>query len=356
MKLVTFGVLGPTGLIKRLGAQLGEEFNEVIVDLNNAYAFSLATETDEPLPREIANVRTPPDLIGWLRGGHKSREAADQAVQLVERRWSAEPTYSSADWGKLWYNRGEVRLFAPLPRPNSIRDFSIYEEHMTRAPGATGGKRPTWWRWPPYYKGNPDSVVGPEDPIPYPYYTKRLDLEPEIGIVVGKAGRNLSVEEAQNHIAGYTIFIDCSARDGNARESFGPAKRKDFCNVLGPCLVTPDEIDAGKLAVRVIVDGEVWFEGNTGHRRNFTPAQLVAFASDQETIQPGDVLGTGTVGLGCSMDMHRWPQVGQTFTVEVEGIGSLTHRVVEGDQGNGITLYGMDGLLPAPPDAATSPD
>jgi 2-keto-4-pentenoate hydratase/2-oxohepta-3-ene-1,7-dioic acid hydratase in catechol pathway len=356
MRLVTFGVLGPTGLVRRLGAQLGEGFGKSIVDLNNAYAFYLASETDETLPREIANVRTPPDLIGWLRGGPRSREAAHLAVQFVERLWDTERKYSYADWGKLWYDRSEVRLLAPLPRPNSIRDFSIYEEHMTRAPGATGAKRPTWWRWPPYYKGNPDSVIGPEDPIPYPYYTKRLDLEPEVGIVVGKAGRNLTPEQAQEHIAGYTVFIDCSARDGNARETFGPAKRKDFCNVLGPCLVTPDEIDEGNLAVRVIVDGETWFDGNTGHLRNFTPAQLVAYASDHETIQPGDLLGTGTVGLGASMDTHRWPQVGQTVTIEIEGIGALTHPIVAGDHGNGITLHGMTGLLPAPPDAATTPD
>src|SRR5687768_15715069 len=156
MKLVTFGMLGPTGMVRRLGAQLDEGFHGAIVDLNNAYACYLATETDEPLPREIANVRTPPDLIGWLRGGAKSREAAEQAVRHVQWMWDTERKYAYADWGKLWYEREEVRLFAPLPRPNSIRDFSIYEEHMTRAPGATGAKRPTWWRWPPYYKGNPD--------------------------------------------------------------------------------------------------------------------------------------------------------------------------------------------------------
>ena len=218
---------------------------------------------------------------------------------------------------------------------------------MTQA-GGSGQKRAAWYRWPPYYKGNPDSVIGPEDPIPYPDYTEKLDLEPEIGIVVGREGTNLTVEQAADYIAGYTIFIDCSCRDGNEREPFGPAKRKDFANVLGPCLATADEIAEGNLTVRVIVDGETWFEGNTGHRRNFTPAHLVAFASDNETLHPGDVLGTGSVGLGCSMDLHRWPRVGQTFTVEVEGIGSLTHRIVEGARGPGYVLHGMEGLIEAP--------
>ena len=85
------------------------------------------------------------------------------------------------------------------------------------------------------------------------------------------------------------------------------------------------------------------------------PAQLVAFSSDSETLHPGDVIGTGTVGLGCSMDLHEWPKVGQTFAVEVKGIGSLTHRIVAGDSAVDYVLHGMDGLLPIPPDLGPSP-
>ncbi|MEA2639313.1 MAG: hypothetical protein QOF51_707 [Chloroflexota bacterium] len=344
MKLVTFSVNTPVGEMRRLGALLDGTFEGPIVDLTAAYATFLATETDEPTPRELAALRTPPDMIGWLRGAHRSREAADQALDFVRRRTHATV---GLDGARLTYRREDVRLLAPLPRPASIRDFSIYEEHMSLAEPPSP-KRPAWYRYPPYYKGNPDSMIGPEDPIPYPYYTKKLDLEPEIGIVVGRAGRNLTIEQARAHIAGYTIFIDCSARDGHEREPLGPSKRKDFCNVLGPCLVTADELDDMNLRVRVIVDGEVWFDGHSGYKRNFTAAQLVAFASDNETLQPGDLLGTGTVGLGCSMDIHKWPQVGQTFTVEMEGIGSLTHRIVAGDQVVDYVLNGMDGLVPVP--------
>jgi 2-keto-4-pentenoate hydratase/2-oxohepta-3-ene-1,7-dioic acid hydratase in catechol pathway len=118
-----------------------------------------------------------------------------------------------------------------------------------------------------------------------------------------------------------------------------------FANVLGPCLVTADELDEGNLAVRVIVDGETWFEGNTGGHRNWTPAHVLALAYDNETLHPGDVIGTATVGLGCSMDLHRWPQVGQTLCVEVEGIGSLTHRIVRGEE---VVDYGMDGVIEPP--------
>jgi 2-keto-4-pentenoate hydratase/2-oxohepta-3-ene-1,7-dioic acid hydratase in catechol pathway len=353
MKLVTFAVQTPIGQAVRLGALIDGHQGGRTVDLTSAYAAYLAFETDEPTPRELAALRTPPDMIGWLQGQHKAREAAEQAIGFARRRLDAEANPIGLDDARLVFARSEIRLLAPLPRPRTLRDFSIYEEHMTQA-GGSGEKRPAWYRWPPYYKGNPDSVIGPEDQIPYPYYTEKLDLEPEIGIVIGRQGSNLTIAEAGDYIAGYTIFMDCSCRDGHEREPFGPSKRKDFANVLGPCLVTPDEIDEGNLAVRVIVDGETWFEGNTGHRRNFTPAHLVAFASDNETLHPGDVLGTGTVGLGCSMDMHRWPQVGQTFTIEVEGIGSLTHRIVQGERVVDHVLNGMDGLVPVPRQAAVA--
>jgi 2-keto-4-pentenoate hydratase/2-oxohepta-3-ene-1,7-dioic acid hydratase in catechol pathway len=349
VKLVTFAVSTAVGALQRLGALVDGHQDGRVVDLTAAYAAYLAAETDEPTPRELAALRVPPDMIGWLRGAHKSREAAEQALAFARLRFDGGPNPLGLDEARLAYSRSEVRLLAPLPRPRTLRDFSIYEEHMTQT-GERSDKRPAWYRWPPYYKGNPDSVIGPEDPIPYPYYTQKLDLEPEIGIVVGREGTNLTIEQAWNHIAGYTIFIDCSARDGHEREPFGPSKRKDFANVLGPCLVTADELDEGNLAVRVVVDGETWFEGNTGHRRNWTPAHLLAFASDNETLHPGDVIGTGTVGLGCSMDLHRWPRVGQTFSVEVEGIGSLTHRIVAGEQVTDYVLHGMHGLIEAPND------
>jgi 2-keto-4-pentenoate hydratase/2-oxohepta-3-ene-1,7-dioic acid hydratase in catechol pathway len=338
MKLVTFSVPTPVGRITRLGAMLD---GDRIVDLTAAYAAYLAAETDEPTPHSLAALRTPPDMIGWLRAAHKGREAAELAIGFASSSQAKR-----IDGQQLLFQRGEVRLLSPLPRPRSLRDYSIYEEHMSTRPDAV--KKPAWYRWPPYYKGNPDSIVGPEDPIPYPYYTQKLDLEPEIGIVIGREGRNLTYEQARDYIAGYTILIDCSARDGQEREPFGPTKRKDWCTVLGPCLVTPDELDEGDLTVRVVVDGETWFEGNTGHRRAFRPEQLVAYASDNETVHPGDLLGTGTVGLGCSVDLGRWPQVGQTFSVEVEGIGRLSHTIVQGEHVVDYTLRGLDCLLTPP--------
>lgn len=103
-----------------------------------------------------------------------------------------------------------------------------------------------------------------------------------------------------------------------------------------------------------MVDGDVWFDGNSGHRANLRPEHLVAYASDSQMMMPGDVLGTGTVGLDCSMEMGKWPQVGQTFTIEIEGIGSLTHPIVAGEEVVSYIGNGMDGQVPVPPGVAPS--
>ncbi len=346
MKIVTFEVATPLGPVKRIGVLIDGHQDGRIADLTSSYAAYLEQETDEPTPVELAQLRTPPDMIGWLRGAHKSREAAEKAVHFIRRRLELGPSPVGTDGTKLVYLAGEVRLLSPIPRPRTLRDFSTYAEHMSRS-DRQKEKKPHWYTHPPYYKGNVDNIVGPGDPIPYPYYTKKLDLELEVGVIVGKKGSDLSVEEARDCIAGYTILIDPSCRDGYEREPFGQTKRKDFCTALGPCIVTRDEIDENNLKVKITVDGEVWFEGNTGARRSFMPEHLLAYLSDNETIFPGDVVGTGTLSLSCSMDHHRWIKTGQTAVFEVEGIGRMTHTVVPGRH---IVdhVSGMKGLIERP--------
>ncbi|HWG06797.1 MAG TPA: fumarylacetoacetate hydrolase family protein [Beijerinckiaceae bacterium] len=347
MKLVTFRVTTPVGPQDRLGILLDDSQNGRIVDVTTAYAEYLKAETDEPTPEGLAHLRTPPDMIGWLRGGRKSREAADAALDYVRGLLVKESDPRASNGATIVYKSKSVRLLAPIPRPHSIRDCSIYLQHMMRA-GKRSEKRPAWYTNPPYYKGNPDAVVGPGEDVPFPYYTQKLDLEIELGIIVGKVGRNLTVAQAREHIAGFTILIDPSARDGHERESFGPTKRKDFATGLGPCIVTCDAIEENNLKVKVTCDGETWFEGNTGEPRSFLPEQLVAYISDSETIHPGDVIGTGTIGFGCSMDYHKWPQVGQVMTFEIEGIGIMSHRIVAGEHVVDHVL-GMKGLIEKPP-------
>jgi 2-keto-4-pentenoate hydratase/2-oxohepta-3-ene-1,7-dioic acid hydratase in catechol pathway len=213
------------------------------VDLTSAYTAYLKDETDEPTPEGLAALRTPPDMIGWLRGDRRSREAAELALAYVRRRGEDESEREAGGGRRLVFRRSSVRLLAPVPRPNTLRDFSIYHEHMSKAWGEPRPHPAHYYRKPPYYKGNPDNVLGPDDPFPFPSYSDQLDLELEIGIVIGRGGINLSYEAAKQAIAGYTILIDASARDRHADEMFGPAKSKDFGTTLGPYLVTADEVD-----------------------------------------------------------------------------------------------------------------
>lgn len=352
MKLVTFEASGPLGRARRLGALLGGDESGGIVDLTAAFAKHLATETAEPTPREYAALRTPPDMIGWLRAGHEGRSAAEKAVAYARAHRDA----AGLDGERLVHDRSTIRLLAPVPRPPSFRDFYIYEEHMTRAQRPTEAqprmlqKAAIWYRNPVYYKGSCTAIAGPEDPVPFPYYTEFLDLEIELGIVVGKEGRNLSVAEAAQCIAGYCILVDSSCRDGQEREPFGPNKRKDFHTAIGPWLVTADEVDPEALPCRLEVDGELWFEGSTGAPHNFSPAQLVAYISDNETVYPGDLLGTGTIGFGCSMDIHKWIKVGQTARFAIDGLGAMALKVVAGEH---VVSHvkGMKGHLEPPPRA-----
>jgi len=343
MKLATFQIQTLVGPLRRIGAVLDEGADPLIADLTSSYTAYLATETDEPTPRELALLRTPPDMIGFLRGAHKSREAAEQALAFVRKR----PDARGLGGEQLTFRRSEVQLLAPVPRPNSLRDFSIFETHMSKARETPAPKPGHWFRKPPYYKGNPDNILGPEDPFPYPSYTDMLDLEFEIGIIVGRGGINLSPDEAKQAIAGYTILIDHSARDRQRDEFLGPTKAKDFGTTLGPYLVTPDEADEGNLKCRFLVDGEVWWEGSTSEPRSFLAHHLVAYASDQEMLHPGDLLGTGTIGMSCSMDTKRWIKVGQTARFEVEKLGVLEQKVVA-FKGADYARNGMDGLLKAP--------
>lgn len=342
MRLVSFEIPSPVGPLRRLGALLERTEASPIVDLRAAFGAYLVSETREPTPRQFADLRMPPDMIGWLRAGHEGFSAASNALAFMERN----PTTLGVDGERTIYQRDEVKLLAAVPEPLSFYGYSTYLDHMTRA-DPPWQKKPAYYKSPPYYTGSPRSVKGPEDPVTWPYYTKRLDLELEIGIVVGREGRNLSQAEAHEYIAGYTIIIDSSARDGYDREPFGPNKRKSFHTGMGAWLVTPEEVDLSDLQCKIEVDGEVWFEGSTGAPRSFTPADIVAYASDNETIRPGDVYATGTISYACSMDHHHWLKIGQVATFSIEQLGSMSLKVVEGEHVVDH-VNGMAGLCEAP--------
>lgn len=224
-----------------------------------------------------------------------------------------------------------ARLLAPL-RPRSLRDFLAFEGHLNNAMVRLGRPIPVeWYSVPAYYKGMPDTVIGPDEEIPWPFYTEKLDHELELAAIIGRRGKDIAREEALSYIFGYTIWNDVSARDVQTRElpvGMGPAKAKDWdgSNVLGPCIVTADELHANNLRMTVRVNGEVWGEDTSAHMHH-TFADMIAYASQAQTLYPGDVFGSGTAARGSGLEQDRWLKEGDIVEMDIEGIGLLRNRI-----------------------------
>jgi 2-keto-4-pentenoate hydratase/2-oxohepta-3-ene-1,7-dioic acid hydratase in catechol pathway len=325
MKLVTFEVFTPVGPIRRIGAIQQNR----IVDLNMGYTRYLADKYGNSQSYELAAAMLPPDMIAFFRRGKEGKDRAKLTIDYVGK-CQVKGSLLGPRGEKIVYEINEARLKAPVPRPNSLRDYLTFEGHASFS-----GKRQLdkgWYEMPVCYKGNPDTVIGPDEVIIWPAFTDLLDYELEYGIYIGKEGKNIPRERAEEYIAGYTIFNDVSARDIQLKEMLaggvGPAKGKDTCSVMGPCLVTPAEVDPMNLRMIARVNGEVWSENNSGSAYWSWP-QIIEFVSMDETLYPGDFLGSGTVEGGCGMELNRWIQPGDVIELEVEGIGILRNRVGE---------------------------
>jgi 2-keto-4-pentenoate hydratase/2-oxohepta-3-ene-1,7-dioic acid hydratase in catechol pathway len=223
------------------------------------------------------------------------------------------------------------RLLAPL-RPRSLRDFLTFKGHLDNVMPRLGREiAPEWFDVPAYYKGMPDTVIGPGDEIPWPAYADRLDHELELAAVIGKSGKDVRAEDAMEYVFGWTIWNDMSARDTQTRElpiGMGPAKAKDWdgSNVLGPCIVTADELDGTNVRMSVRVNGETWGEDSSSHMHH-TFGHLIAYASQSQTLYPGEVFGSGTAAGGSGMELDRWLRPGDVVELEIEGIGVLRNRI-----------------------------
>ena len=225
----------------------------------------------------------------------------------------------------------DARLRAPL-RHRTLRDFLAFEGHLRNAFKNLGRDIPAeWYEVPAYYKGLPDTVIGPDAVIPWPSYSEQLDHELELAVVIGAAGRDIPAERALEHVFGYTIWNDMSARDTQRRElpvGMGPGKAKDWdgSNILGPCIVTPDEVDARDLRLTVRVNGEVWGSDTTKHMHH-SFADMIAYASQDLTLRAGEVLGSGTAATGSGLELDRWLQPGDQIEMEADGVGILRNTV-----------------------------
>ena len=250
----------------------------------------------------------------------------------------------------------QVDWLAPLPLPAQIRDCLGFEEHLKNAfesalklsaMGADDSVNAeeelrasgrfavpeVWYQQPLYYKANRFSVAPSGKDVVWPAYSEVMDFELEMACIIGKKGKDISKGNAEDHIFGYTIYNDFSARDAQMVESLGmlgPAKGKDFDDsiILGPVIVTADELDDPyNLRMQARVNGETWCDSNS-NTIHWTFADMIAHISKSETLYPGEVIGSGTVGLGCGLEHLRFLKDGDIVELEVEKIGVISNKVI----------------------------
>lgn len=312
MKLATFEL--EDGQRPRIGLVLGDGGS--ILDL--ALAHKIVTGTLNPYFA---------DMLSFIDGGQDALALA-KAYRSVIAVDAVRPTNT-------------VRLLAPLPEPRQIRDCLAFEEHLknsfAQAQKMTGRRfeiPPVWYEQPIYYKANRFSVIGANQDVRWPVYSSVMDFELELACVIGRTGVDIPRNKAKDHIFGFTIFNDCSARDTQMKEmagQLGPAKGKDFDtgNVLGPWIVTLDEIDDPyNLAMTARVNGEVWGGGNSSAMHHKFE-DIIAFISQSETLHAGEIIGSGAVGTGCGLELGRRLNPGDVVELEIEHIGVLRNRFMK---------------------------
>ncbi|WNH12570.1 fumarylacetoacetate hydrolase family protein [Thalassobellus suaedae] len=257
------------------------------------------------------------------------------------------------------YSLGEVTLIAPLPNPRSFRDYIGFEQHMLNASksfGHTVGE--AWYEMPIFYFTNHHGVYGPNDEIKRPEKETKLDIELEMAVIIGKKGKDIKIEDADDYIFGYTVFNDWTARAIQKREMtvpLGPHKGKDFANAIGPCIVTKDEFEQYRCSINreshpehlampkhtgsrfdlkmtAKINGETICEGNYKTVHWSFPEMMQRASENNVSLMPGDILGSGTVGWGSLIEnnfsVHRPLEPGDVVELEIEGIGVLKNTVI----------------------------
>ena len=300
MRLVTFSRQDE---VARVGAILPGDTRR-IVDLTHAWRLKCAAE---------------PPLL-----------SLQALIEAGPRAWDVVRTLLLSPPIEAIEIMADVRLLAPLPRPVRMRDFSVFESHAS-----LHGKLQlpaVWYEWPVYYKCNTLAVIGPEATVTWPAGSNQIDYELEFAAVIGKGGKAISRARAAEHIFGFTVFNDLSARDWQLKEmtaGLGPSRGKDFdgSNVLGPMIVTTDEVaDPYALTMIARVNGEEWSRGSTSAMRHRFDA-MIEFISEGETLYAGEILGSGTVGGGSGLELGRYLNRGDMIELEVEEIGVLRTRI-----------------------------
>jgi fumarylacetoacetate (FAA) hydrolase len=313
--------------------RLGAIVNDVIVNIETACSWAQGAAS-------ISHEDLPDSLLELIYAGPAKWDYVRRVLAEVAR--AGDPTQlKGARHQVVGIAPSDVHLLAPI-RPVSLRDGYAFEQHVKTANANRGREVPEeWYQFPVFYYSNPHSAYGPEDIVPYPRYTKELDYELEIAVVIGQPGFNVTAEEAEKYIFGFTIFNDWSARDIQRAEmkvGLGPAKGKDFASSFGPCIITLDELTdraTGRpgvydLAMSARINGVERSRGNFKDM-HWSFGDIIARASDEAPIYPGDIIGSGTLGTGCLLELTKaqgpWLNHGDVVELEIEKIGVLRNKI-----------------------------
>jgi 2-keto-4-pentenoate hydratase/2-oxohepta-3-ene-1,7-dioic acid hydratase in catechol pathway len=272
----------------------------------------------------LATATMPGDMVAFIESGDLGRSLVERVLEWVA---ATSPEGVSVD-------PGTVHRLPPVPKPPLLRDFMAFETHLKNVYPKLGRDiPPAWYELPIYYKGNPQTLGADGDDVRMPRYEDVLDYEFELGLVIGRGGRDIPRESALDHVYGMTIYNDFSARIIQAREmsvGLGPAKGKDFdgSHVFGPCLVTMDDVgDPYDLRMRAWVNDELVCDESTASI-HWRFEDLIAHASMSETLYPGEIIGSGTVGNGSGAERGVSLVAGDVVRLEVDRLGVLMNRVV----------------------------
>jgi acylpyruvate hydrolase len=309
MKLVTYSWKGHV--------TLGALSSERVVDLRRAYAAVLRHwgDADE---LAVADLRVPGDLLGLLRGGEASMAAARRALKFVEEPSVANHTEA------LCYPLSDVELLAPIQRPGKVVCVGLnYRSHLAEI----GEPAP---EYPILFHKAATSLIGHRQSIVLPRISRQVDYEGELAVVIGRRGKKISEQDALSYVAGFTCANDVSAHDLEFRTSqWTSGKMLDTFCPLGPVLLTRDELpDPGFLRLKTILNGQTVQEAFTADMV-FPVPFLISYISSLATLEPGDLLLTGTpAGIGCNKTPQVFLQPGDQVSVQIDGIGTLTNFVV----------------------------
>ena len=305
------------GAVPRL--VLAQPEHERVIDLaTSEYQRLLGTGASAAAARRLASALYPASMSAAIAAGPTLLAVAARTAESVQE-------------GSALLPFEQVQWLAPLDPP-VMRDCLAFEQHLLnsfKGPSVPPQALAQHYVMPLYYKGNPLTLTGHEQEVPWPDYTQKMDYELELGFVIGRSGKDLTPENALSHLFGVTIFNDFSARDIQLQEMqglLGPAKGKDFRTALGPWITTVDELDVHNLTMVARVNGEEWSRGSSSTMM-WQVEEIIAYISKAEGIEAGELIGSGTVGWGCGLELGKLLKPGDVVELEVEGIGVLRNRL-----------------------------